>query len=115
LKYNERKEPMPIAIVIGTAPVVMFTGPQKLAIDLDEMGVAGALAGEPVRMVKCKTVDLDVPADAEIVIEGLIDTAVLEPEAPFRESNGNVAREAYDMPLRVTGITQNTATTYCLI
>ena len=45
LKYRERREPMPIAIVIGCAPVVMFTGPQKLAIDMDELGVAGALAG----------------------------------------------------------------------
>ena len=41
LKYRERKEQMPIAIVVGAAPVVMFTGPQKLAIDLDEMAVAG--------------------------------------------------------------------------
>ena len=54
LKYRERKEPMPIAIVIGAAPVVVFTGPQKLAIDLDELGVAGGLAGEPIRTVKCQ-------------------------------------------------------------
>ena len=45
LKYRKLKTPMPIAIVIGCAPVVTFTGPQKLAIDMDEMGVAGALAG----------------------------------------------------------------------
>ncbi len=70
LKYNARREPMPIAIAIGCAPVVMFTGPQKLAVDLDELAVAGGLAGAPIRMVKCKTVDLVVPADAEIVIEG---------------------------------------------
>ena len=75
LKYRDRGEKMPIAIVIGAAPVVVFTGPQKLAIDLDELGVAGGLAGEPIRVVKAKTVDLDVPADAEIVIEGLIDCA----------------------------------------
>src|ERR1700693_6205367 len=55
LKYNARKEKMPIAIVVGAAPVVMFTGPQKLAVDLDEMGVAGALAGEAMRLVKRKT------------------------------------------------------------
>ena len=85
LKYRERKQPMPIAIVIGCAPVVFFTGPQKLAVDVDELAVAGALAGAPVRKVKCKTIDLEVPADAEIVIEGVIDTAVLEPEAPFGE------------------------------
>src|SRR6202012_209069 len=48
-KYRERKEKMPIAIVVGAAPIVVFTGPQKLAIDLDQLGVAGALAGEPIR------------------------------------------------------------------
>src|ERR1700681_3352016 len=105
LKYNERKQKMPIAIVIGAAPVVMFTGPQKLAIDLDEMAVAGALAGEPIRMVRCRTVDLEVPADCEIVIEGLIDPDMLEPEAPFGESNGYVALEAFNMPMQVTAIT----------
>jgi 4-hydroxy-3-polyprenylbenzoate decarboxylase len=104
-KYNKRKEPMPIAIVIGAAPVVMFTGAQKLEVDLDEIGVSGGLAGRPVPMVKCATIDLDVPADAEIVIEGLIDPEKLEPEAPFGESNGYVALEAYNMPMQVTAIT----------
>ena len=115
LKYRERKEPMPIAIVIGAAPVVVFTGPQKLAIDLDELGAAGALAGEPIRTVKCKTVDLVVPADAEIVIEGLIDPQVLEPEAPFGESNGYVALEAFNMPMRVTAITRKRKPVFCSI
>jgi 4-hydroxy-3-polyprenylbenzoate decarboxylase len=115
LKYRERKEPMPIAIVIGAAPVVVFTGPQKLAIDLDELGVAGALAGEPIRTVKCKTVDLVVPADAEIVIEGLIDPQVLEPEAPFGESNGYVALESFNMPMRVTAITRKKKPVFCSI
>ena len=105
LKYRKRQEPMPIAIVIGCAPVVMFTGPQKLAIDMDELGVAGALAGAPIEMAKAVTIDLDVPAYAEIVIEGLIDPEMLEPEAPFGESNGYVALEAYNMPMRVTAIT----------
>ena len=105
LKYRERKQPMPIAIVIGCAPVVFFTGPQKLAIDRDELEVAGGLAGKPIRKTKCLTVDIEVPADAEIVIEGVIDTSVLEPEAPFGESNGYVALEAYNMPMRVTAIT----------
>jgi UbiD family decarboxylase len=115
LKYNARKEKMPIAIVVGAAPVVMFTGPQKLAVDLDEMGVAGALAGEPIRMAKCKTVDLDVPADAEIVIEGLIDPELLEPEAPFGESSGYVALEAFNMPMQVTAITHKKSPVFCSI
>ena len=105
LKYRDRKEPMPLAIVIGCSPVVFFTGPQKLAIDTDELAVAGGLAGVAIRKTKCVSVDLEVPADAEIVIEGVIDTSVLEPEAPFGESNGYVALEAFNMPMRVTAIT----------
>jgi 4-hydroxy-3-polyprenylbenzoate decarboxylase len=105
LKYRERGERMPIAIVVGCAPIVMFTGPQKLAVDMDELAVAGAAAGAPIRTVRCRTIDLDVPADSEIVIEGLIDPQVLEPEAPFGESNGYVALEAYNMPMQVTAIT----------
>lgn len=105
LKYRERKQMMPIAIVLGTAPAVFFTGPQKLPVDMDEMAVAGGLSGEAIRVTKCVTVDLNVPADAEIVVEGLIDPSTLEPEAPFGESNGYVALEAYNMPMQVTAIT----------
>jgi UbiD family decarboxylase len=115
LKYRDRGEKMPIAIVIGAAPVVVFTGPQKLAIDLDELGVAGGLAGEPIRVVKAKTVDLHVPADTEIVIEGLIDCQKLEPEAPFGESNGYVALEAFNMPMQVTAITRKKQPVFCSI
>ena len=115
LKYRKLKQPMPIAIVIGAAPVVVFTGPQKLAIDCDEMGVAGGLAGAPIRIVTCKTIDLTVPADAEIVIEGLIDPEILEPEAPFGESNGYVALEGFNMPMRVTAITRKQKPVFCSI
>ncbi|HEX8826925.1 MAG TPA: UbiD family decarboxylase, partial [Xanthobacteraceae bacterium] len=104
-KYRKLKQPMPIAIVVGCAPVVMFTGPQKLPIDCDEMAVAGALAGAPIRTIKGVTVDLDVPADAEFVVEGLIDPELLEPEGPFGESHGHVALEGYNMSMQVTAIT----------
>src|ERR1019366_3580335 len=59
----------------------------------------------PIRTAKCVTVDLDVPADSEIVIEGLIDTDLLEPEGPFGESNGYVALEDFNMSMEVTAIT----------
>ncbi|HXX52400.1 MAG TPA: UbiD family decarboxylase [Xanthobacteraceae bacterium] len=104
-KYRKLKKPMPIAIVVGCAPVVMFTGPQKLPIDCDEMAVAGALAGAPIRTVKGVTVDLDVPADSEFVVEGVIDPELLEPEGPFGESHGHVALEGYNMSMQVTAIT----------
>ena len=104
-KHNKAKTPMPCAFVIGAAPVVMFTGPMKLPIDLDEMAVAGGLAGAPIRIAKCVSVDLDVPADAELVIEGLIDPELLEPEGPFGESHGHIALEDFNMSMQVTAIT----------
>ena len=105
LKYQKRGEPMPVAIVVGCPPVVAYTGPQKVAVSQDEMAIAGGLAGRPMRITKAKTVDLDIPADAEIVIEGLIDTELLEPEGPFGESHGHIALEDYNMSMRVTAIT----------
>ena len=104
-KYKKRGTPMPCAIVIGCAPVAMFTGGMKLPIDLDEMAVAGGLAGAPIRIAKAVTVDLNVPADAEIVIEGLIDPDLLEPEGPFGESHGHIALEDFNMSMQVTAIT----------
>jgi 4-hydroxy-3-polyprenylbenzoate decarboxylase len=105
-KFQKYKKPMPCAIVIGCAPVVLFTGPQKLPVDQDEMAVAGGLAGTPIRIARAVSVDLNVPADAEIVIEGLVDTEFLEPEGPFGESHGHVALEDFNMSMRVTAITQ---------
>ncbi len=99
------RKTMPCAIVLGCPPYVAFVGPQKLPVGLDEFTVAGGLAGCPINVVKAKTVDLLVPAEAEIVIEGLIDTEYCEPEAPFGESHGHVALEEYNMPMRVTAIT----------
>ncbi len=115
LKYRDKKQLMPIAIVIGAAPVVVFTGPQKLPIDVDELAIAGGLAGQPIRVTKCVSVDLVVPADAEIVIEGTIDPSHLEPEAPFGESNGYVALEAFNMPMTVTAITHKRAPVFTSI
>ena len=114
-KYRKLKKPMPIAIVIGCAPVVMFTGPQKLPIDLDEMAVAGGLAGAPIRVVKAATVDLDVPADAEIVVEGLIDPELLEPEGPFGESHGHIALEDFNLSMQVTAVTRKRAPVFASI
>ena len=105
LKYQSRGEVMPVAIVLGCAPAILFTGPQKLPIDEDEMAVAGGLIGSPVRTTRCKTVNLEVPADAEIVIEGEIATEYLEPEGPFGESHGHVALEDFNMSMKVTAIT----------
>jgi UbiD family decarboxylase len=104
-KYKARGEKMPCAIVLGCPPSVAFMGPQKLPLDVDEVGVAGALAGAPINMTRARTVDLMVPAEAEIVIEGLVDTEYQEPEGPFGESHGHVALEEFNLPMQITAIT----------
>jgi 4-hydroxy-3-polyprenylbenzoate decarboxylase len=105
-KYKARGEKMPCAIVLGCPPFVAFMGPQKLPVGVDEMDIAGGLATEPINIVRAKTVDLFVPAEAEVVIEGMIDPSVLEPEGPFGESHGHVALEEFNMPMQVTAITR---------
>ncbi len=104
-KYQARGEKMPIAIVLGAPPPVVYTAPQKLRIGQDELAVAGGIVGAPIDIVRARTVDLMVPAESELVIEGLIDTEYLEPEAPFGESHGHIALEAYNMRMQVTAIT----------
>ncbi len=106
LSHQKRGERfMPCAIVLGCPPFVAFMGPQKLPIGMDEIEVAGGLAGAPIQVVRARSVPLLVPAESEIVIEGLIDTEFVEPEAPFGESHGHVALEEYNMPMQVSAIT----------
>mgnify|MGYP000339073740 FL=1 len=103
--HKARGEKLPCAIVVGCPPYVAFMGPQKLPIGMEELHVAGGLAGEPINVVRARTVDLVVPAEAEVVIEGYVDTEHLEPEGPFGESHGHVALEELNLPMTVTAIT----------
>src|SRR5688572_11722508 len=92
LEHQKRGDKtMPCAIVLGCPPCVAFMGPQKLPVGVDEVAVAGGLAGGAIDVVRARTVDLLVPAESEVVIEGLIDMEHVEPEAPFGESHGHVA------------------------
>ena len=104
-KYRARGEPMPIAVVVGAPPAVIYTAPQKLRVGEEELAVAGGIVGEPINIVKAHSVDLMIPAESELVVEGLIDTEYLEPEAPFGESHGHIALEDYNMRMTVTAIT----------
>jgi UbiD family decarboxylase len=94
------------AVVLGAPPCITFASVQKLPESIDELHVAGALVGSPINVVKAKTVDLLVPAEAEIVIEGFIDTEYLEPEAPFGESHGHVNLQEFNAYMDVTCITR---------
>lgn len=105
-KCKERKIPLEAAIVVGPPPVVSYAAVQKVPYGVDELAVAGGLAGEPIRLVKCQTVDLEVPADAEIVIEGRLSTEHVEPEGPFGESHGYMHPRMMNPFMDVTCITR---------
>jgi 4-hydroxy-3-polyprenylbenzoate decarboxylase len=105
-KMKKRGRKLPAAVVLGAPPCIAFASAQKLPESLDELHVAGALAGMPINVVQAKSVDLLVPAEAEIVVEGLIDTEFLEPEAPFGESHGHVNLQEYNAFMEVTAITR---------
>jgi UbiD family decarboxylase len=99
---------MPIAFVIGWEPSLDFCGGAPVPAGTCEYDVMGAIRGAPVDLVKCETVDLQVPASAEIVIEGYLqfDPATYEMEGPFAEFTGYVAGERMPRPtVRVTAIT----------
>jgi 2,5-furandicarboxylate decarboxylase 1 len=85
LKYQERNQPMPMAIFIGHHPLFYAAAATTAAYGLDEFEIAGGYLGEPARLVKCETVDLEVPAEAEIVLEGHIPPHYREEEGPFSE------------------------------
>jgi len=78
-------KPLEVAIVIGVDPLTLLSSQAIVPIDYDELGIAGALHGKPLDVVKCKTNEVRVPADAEIVIEGRILPKEREPEGPFGE------------------------------
>jgi 4-hydroxy-3-polyprenylbenzoate decarboxylase len=105
-KYKARGEKMPFAIVLGCPPAVAYCAPQKLRMGLDEVAVAGGIVGGPINVVRCRTNDLLVPAESELVVEGWIDPEYVEPEAPFGESHGHIALEAYNNIMHVTAITR---------
>ena len=96
---------MEVAVSLGTEPITTYAGSAPLPKHIDELMMAGFLRGEPVEVVQCKTVDLQVPAHSEIVIEGYCERGELEPEGPFGDHTGYYTpREPFPV-LHVTAMT----------
>lgn len=104
---RRRKEGLPIAIVIGCTPEVMLAASAAIPYGADELAVAGAVAGSPIELVRCRTIPLEVPAHAEAVIEGVISTEIMEPLLPFGEYPGY-----FRVDLNIRPIIQVTAVTH---
>jgi 2,5-furandicarboxylate decarboxylase 1 len=104
-KAEAKGEPLPVAIAIGTDPALMLASQWDAPYGVDELELAGALRGEPVEVVRAETVDLLVPATAEVVIEGYIQPQVREIEGPFGEVGGYSTPKFPKPVIEVTAIT----------
>lgn len=106
LAYRKQGELCPVAIVVGPTPNFMVAASSPIPPEMDEYAVAGGLVGEPMELVRCKTIPLEVPASAEIVIEGCFDPELLEPRVPFGEYPGYLNPDWNQIPvIHVSAIT----------
>lgn len=98
-KYEARGQAMPMAVAIGGEPVSHMVAASQFPPNVDEADKAGAIRGAPVETVKCETIDLEVPAGSEIVLEGEIRPHERELEGPFGEYTGYSAGERLPRPV----------------
>lgn len=110
--FEAKGRDIPVAIVLGGDPALTYAATAPLPDDIDEMVFAGFLRKRPVELVRCKTIDMDVPADAEFVIEGVVPAGVRRREGPFGDHTGYYSL-ADDYPIfRVTAITHRRNAVY---
>jgi UbiD family decarboxylase len=110
--WFDQGKPAPIAWVVATEPCVHLATVANLPIGVDEITVAGGLKGEPVDLVKCKTSDILVPANAEIIIEGEVLPGEMADEGPFGEFAGYMGPVAPKPVARITAITHRKGAIY---
>lgn len=89
-KYQAMKKKMPLALILGADPMSSIAAMSPLPHTVSEIKLAGGLMGEPLKLVKCETIDLEVPANAEIVIELEVMPEERIPEGPFAEYTGHI-------------------------
>ena len=87
-RYYERGERMPVAVTLGGDPALSFAATAPLPDGLDEILFAGFLRRKSIEMVQCKTIDLEVPADVDFVLEGYVQPGEMRPEGPFGDHTG---------------------------
>lgn len=106
---RERREGLPLAIVIGCDVPTMAVSSASIPYGVDELAVAGGFVGAPLELVRCRTIPLEVPAYAEAVIEGIMSTEIVEPRLPFGEYPGYIHSDLTVRPVfNVTAITHRT-------
>jgi len=112
LRCEARNKNLEVAVVIGAHPAVYLAAGAKVAMEVDEYDLAGALLGRPVDLVRCRTIDVEVPAEAEIVLEGEILANVHEAEGPFGEYTGYSTSRSTQNVFVVKAITRRAKPVY---
>lgn len=107
-----RGRALEIAVVIGNHPATLLASQMYVDLGHDEYDIAGGLLGEPLRLVKCRTVDLEVPADAEIVLEGTLHADERIDEGPVSEFPGFYVRYGAGHGVRIACMTRRTDAIY---
>jgi 2,5-furandicarboxylate decarboxylase 1 len=104
-RQEAKGRPLDIAIVPGVSPLLGLAASYKAALGTDEITLAGALAGEPLELVPARTIDVEVPAAAEVVIEARIQPGGRYPEAPFADMSRSYSRQKQGPLVEVLAIT----------
>tara|TARA_B100000315_G_scaffold59856_2_gene54292 strand:- start:1289 stop:3100 length:1812 start_codon:yes stop_codon:yes gene_type:complete len=104
-EYKKLKKKMEVAVAIGTDPVVTYAATAPMPSGVDELLLAGFIRKKGVELVKCKTVDVEVPAYAEIVLEGYVDPEESRIEGPFGDHTGYYSLAAPYPVFHVTAVT----------
>ena len=111
-KYKKLKKDMPIAVIIGADPFMMFASESGIPYEENEFEYAGAMQGKPVEVVKCKTVDHYVPANAEYILEGAVSWNKTAVEGPMGENQRVYGPKADNPIVTITCITHRTNPIY---
>jgi 4-hydroxy-3-polyprenylbenzoate decarboxylase len=98
-RSSARRESLPVAVAIGVSPALMIAAAGDFPYGVDEIAMAGALEGAPVEVARCRTVPLEVPAHAEVVLEGSITPGDEKKEGPFGEFTGYYSGESACRPV----------------
>ncbi len=112
-EYRKAGKRMPVAVAIGADPATIYAATAPMPRNVDEMILAGFIRSAPVAMARCLTCDLEVPAEAEFILEGYVDPEELRREGPFGDHTGYYSL-ADDYPVfHVTAITRRKSPVYC--
>jgi len=104
-EYKKAGKKMELAVVIGTDPVVTYSATAPLPYGVDELLFAGMIRKKGIELVKCKTINMEVPATAEIVLEGYVEPDELKEEGPFGDHTGYYSLKGDYPVFHITAIT----------